>query len=145
MRLPTKENLLNILLNKVENYFLDRSQLYLSKLYTAMFSLAYHGLLGVGELTTGSHPIQMKDVFIANNKSKIQIILRTSKTHSLADNPQIIKINKQNNAEKPKPYCPFKLLNEYVDERNRYLSRRQRLKRPLFVFSGYGPSATIQS
>ena len=43
-------------------------------------------------MATGIHPIKVIDVHKGKNKEKIQVILRTSKTHTLGDLPQVIKI-----------------------------------------------------
>ena len=65
MRLPIQRYLLELMLEKIENYFLDRSEVYLATLYVAILSVGYHGLLRIGELSTGTHPIQMADIFIS--------------------------------------------------------------------------------
>ena len=55
IRLPIKMGLLDAILFELERYF--DTQPYLQLLYKTAFSLAYYGLMRVGELTTGTHPI----------------------------------------------------------------------------------------
>ena len=57
-----------------------------------MFSTAYFGLLRVGEMCAGSHPILVNDVHIAENKKKFMFLLRSSKTHGKYNKPQQVKI-----------------------------------------------------
>ena len=78
------------MLDKLNILFGD--QLNLRRIYRAIFVLAYCGLLRIGELVKGNHPMKVTDVHKGKNKEKIQVILRSSKTHSKADLPQIIKI-----------------------------------------------------
>ena len=68
------------------------TQPYLAHLYCALFSTAYYGLFHVGEITSGSHPVQVQNVHIGRNKNKVLFILLTSKTHGLYSKPQTIKI-----------------------------------------------------
>ena len=91
IRLPIQKLLIHMILDEVYNSFTKRSQIYLRKLYMA--ALIYYGMLRVGELTTGSHPIQTENAFVGNNKKKIQIVLKTSKSHSLSCHPPIVKIS----------------------------------------------------
>ena len=46
----------------------------------------------VGELTQGPHVLKAKNIQVALNKQKIQVILFTSKTHGIYTHPQKIKI-----------------------------------------------------
>ena len=93
LKFPIGKNLLNRLLAQVEKHFLDISQPYLAILYQAMFASPYYGLLRVGEVATGDHPILARDVHIGTNKDKILFVLCTSKTHWLDDIPQSMKIS----------------------------------------------------
>ena len=90
VRLPIKKSLLGLILDKVSEMFSNQPSL--ERLYKAIFSMAYYGLLHIGELVLGNHPIKVVDVHDGRNKDKIQIVLRTSKTHAEADLPQVIKI-----------------------------------------------------
>ena len=93
-RLPIRQGMLNILLRQLEMVF--EAHPYLESLYKTIFASAYFGLLRVGELTKGNHPIKVKDVHIADNKEKILFILRTSKTHGTDVLPQTVKIESTN-------------------------------------------------
>ena len=84
-RLPIHRDLLNIIIKNVKEFFQSNGQLYLAILYSALFSVGYYGMLRVGEMTTGSHPVLVTDVQVAENKRKMLFILRTSKTHNISD------------------------------------------------------------
>ena len=74
----------------------------------------------------------------------MQIILRSSKTHSVASHPQIIKISssyqgitKLDHAAK---YCPYNTLNKYINIRLQFpIGLKARWEGPLFVFSDGSP------
>ena len=74
-RLPIQKGLLTILVKHVKQKYLDLGQHYLAALYPALLSTAYYGLLGVGEVTSGSHPVLARDMHIGNNKNKMLFIL----------------------------------------------------------------------
>ena len=75
-----------------------------------MIATAYYGLLRVGEISTGSHPIPACE---GMNRFKIQLILRSSRTPTRANQSQKVTIEKdvtkqQLSADK---YCPYEILN----------------------------------
>ena len=116
-KLPTWKNLLNIILNTTYELYMNTSnQPYLCFLYRAILSTAYYGLLRVGELTKGEHPVLAKDVFIANNKNKMLFILRTSKTHWTDSKPQKVKITSSSGSKKRRRNCPFESLENILAE-----------------------------
>ena len=82
VRLPIHKSLLNIMLDKIYDYFLDRGQGYLSMLYQAILAKGYYGLLRVGELTSGTHLIKAYNVHVGRLKNKFKIVLESSKRHS---------------------------------------------------------------
>ena len=133
-RLPIKSGLLELILFEVER--ICQGQEYLICLHQAILILGYYGLFRVGELTTGDHPIKAKDVHVATNKEKILVVLYSSKTHSIADRPQKVKIvantKKENNG---RIFCPFKLMRRYMAERGDYTTDRE----ALFVFRDSSP------
>ena len=99
--LPIRKGMLALLLHQLGKD-LD-SQPNLLILYQALFSTAYFGLLRVGKITSGSHPILAKDVQVGVNKRKILFVLHSSKTHNKANLPQMIKISsKSKNEQKDK-------------------------------------------
>ena len=117
VRLPIKRGLLSILLDKIDDYYMERSQPYLAKLYKAMMATAYQGLLRISEFALGEHTIQIENVYVSDNRSRILIVLRSSKTHSTADRPQIIKINKLDQYPGTRTdarYSAFNLLYDYI-------------------------------
>ena len=91
IRLPIQKDLLWLMIKTVRNR-IYQDQPYLSRLYSAMLSTAYYGLFRVGEISSGSHPILVKDVHIAQNKNKMLFVLHTSKTHRKGNKPQLFKI-----------------------------------------------------
>ena len=50
-RLPIHKGLLNIILKYTDKHFNNLGQIYLKKLYKALFATSYYGLFRVGELT----------------------------------------------------------------------------------------------
>ena len=118
IRLPIQKPLLGMILDKVRDYFLDRSQLYLCSLFMTIISTGYYGLLRVGELPDGGHAIQADDMHVAKNKNKLQIILRSSKTHARLALPQFVKISSKCEDEllrdSGKGYCPHTLIRNYL-------------------------------
>ena len=133
-RLPISKDLLQMILNKITRYY--DQQPYLACLYRAMISTGYFGMLRVGELTSGSHPILAKDVHISSNKKKLMLILHSSKTHCEADKPQIIKISSvdydqhSSKSKVTKHNCPYQILRDYVAVRPGFIHPRE----PFFIF-----------
>ena len=85
-RLPIHLRLLEMIQFEI-NRMLGGSQPYLELLYQTIFALGYYGLFRIGELVASKnlnqHAMKAKDVYVAENKQKILIILYTSKTHGL--------------------------------------------------------------
>ena len=106
-------------------------------MYKTIVSTSYYGLLRVGEVTTGDHPILAENVFVADNRNKVLLVLRTSKTHTTANPPQ--KVEKEGLDLSPRDrksrYGPFKLLNHLIHCRDRVGKR----KGPLFLFADGTP------
>ena len=131
-RLPILTGLLEMLLFEVQRMY--KNQFYHQILYQALFSMAYYGLMRVGELTQGDHPVKACDVHAAQNKKKILIILRTSKTHGLADYPQQIKISAKTNTQS-QLFCPFMAIQNFITIRGDYLNESENL----FIFRDKSP------
>ena len=132
-RLPIKTKLLEILLFEVKRYY--HAQVYLSILYQTLFCTAYYGLFRIGEVTTGTHPVRAKDVYIGTNKDKILFILYTSKTHRYESRPQKIKIKANNHINRNSFFCPFKLARQYFSMRGEFVHEND----PFFVFRDHTP------
>lgn len=112
IRMPIQLPLLKAILRKTQSYYIEeKGQLYLGTMLKAMFSMAYFGLMRVSELTSGDHPVRAPDVRYARNKNKMVITLHSSKTHTVADQPQHITIASQPHM---KEFCPVRLVSEYV-------------------------------
>ena len=78
---------------------------------------------------------------MAHNKRKIQIVLRSSKTHLHADHPQIVKIASSDivsGLSRQEQHCPFLMLQNYMDERRRFRGAKK-IGAPLFVFKDGSP------
>lgn len=72
-RMPISESLLVKLIRQVDHIF--SSQPYSSKLYKCMLVLGFYGMLRVGEMASGEHPILARDVHFNHHEKKVQIIL----------------------------------------------------------------------
>ena len=124
--LPIQKPMLNMLLKYTDRWFISINQPYLARLYRAVFSTAYFGLLRISEITQGSHSLKVGDVQIATNKNKILLVLRSSKTHDISCKPQKVKITSMplpqdsTTSEKMerKRTCPFKILKDYIEVRH---------------------------
>ena len=90
-------------------------------MYRAIFVLGYFGMLRVGELTEAEsdHTIRLGDVHIDRDKDKILIVLKSSKTHTNANKPQIVKIERKYEQEFKLigDLCPCTLICEYLMQR----------------------------
>ena len=109
IRLPIKACLLEVLLFELERLFSDENpQPYLESLYKAMFTLAFYGLLRVGEISRHAHLLKACNLYIGRNKNKILAILYISKTHGLELRPQKILISSLSDLDKSKRFfCPL--------------------------------------
>ena len=138
-RLPIKYNLLRSILTTLSDVF--EKQPYLHILYKAMFLTMYYGLLRVGEVTYSEHVVKAVDVQIGINKQKLMFILRSSKTHTKGDKPQIIKISadegndvissRRIKSNENIANCPFQAVRAYLAMRRRMCSSKNE---PFFIF-----------
>ena len=133
MRLPIKHAMLERILQKTMEKFSD--QPYLQSLYCALFATAYYRLFRVGELTSGSHPVQVRNIKIETNKDKILFVLLSSKTHGEWTRPQTIKISALSRKIRNQQFCPFQLLCNFLRRRPKYRNKKE----PFFVFSDNSP------
>ena len=73
-----------MLLFELERLFgVNNPQPYLEVMYKVLFSLAYYGMMRVGELTLSPHCLRTCDVNLSHNKDKILVTLYSSKTWEL--------------------------------------------------------------
>ena len=72
VRLPIKIKIMNLLIDMIQEFFINRGQTYLAKLYCAMVTAGYFGLLRIGEMTKSVHNICVRSVLMGRNKDKIQ-------------------------------------------------------------------------
>ena len=138
IRLPIQYKLLDVLLFELERFYSE--QPYLELLYKTIFSLAYYGMLRIGEITQSPHCVKAKDVHVGHNKDKIMIVLYTSKTHGEESRPQKIKISDVTtqmnyNSYTKKFFCPFKLVIQYMSTRSSYITGKEQF----FVFADGSP------
>ena len=136
-KLPIQKSLLQAILTKIKMFYEtgENNQPYLSIMYRAIFSTAYYGLLRVGEVTKGDHPILARDVHVAENKNKMLLVLRMSKTHWKNDKPQIVKISSDHARTINNQFCPFRLLRKFASLRGPYTG----LDELFFTFSDGTP------
>ena len=137
--LPINCNLLEMILFEVEHFYTNGEDVapdpFLAMLYQALFAIAYYGLLRIGELATGTHPVKAKDVRIGSNKNKILLVLHSSKMHGKESHPQKIKITSRSAADPweikyHRHFCPFKLMRKYFHSRGIYTDKEE----PFFIF-----------
>lgn len=118
IRLPIQKHLMRLILNFIDTHYIKgKGQYFQGHSLKALYSMAYHGMMRISELAEGPHTVKAQDIIHARNKGKFTIYLRSSKTHSTADQPQIINI-------KAEPTwlhnCPVKLITQYAYYRGRY-------------------------
>lgn len=117
IRLPIQKDLVQLMFKFVDSHYkIGKGQEYLALWLKAIFSMAYHGMMRISELTESQHNVRARDIIYGMNKNRITIYLRSSKTHTVADQPQIIQIKEE---KKWGQYCPVKLITEYADARGR--------------------------
>ena len=90
-RLPVRKGMIMMLIRSLDQFY-NPPQPYLQCLYKTLLITTYFGLLRIGEVTKSKHVVKAKDVQIGKNKKKLMFILRSSKTHTKGQHPQIIKI-----------------------------------------------------
>ena len=141
-RFPIYRDLLAIIIKKTKDHFETLNQPYLAMLYCTVFVTMYFGLFRVSEISSGEHPVRVRDVYIRGNKNKILFLLRSSKTHGKGSKPQLVKISSKNNdklLKKTKGHgshlCLYTLLRNFIARRPRYHS----LSEPFFIFRDYQP------
>ena len=137
-RLPIQKGMLYLITKQTDMHFSEKGQMYLLKLFKALFATAYFGMFRVSELTTGLHPVKVSDVHIGSNKKKLLFILRSSKTHGRYSKPQKVKITsvkQHKNRPKLKKVCAYELLKEFIEVRPGYISKHE----PFFVFRDRTP------
>lgn len=139
-RMPIKEALLVRIIRQVDIMF--GSQPYLASLYKCMLTMGYFGMLRVGEMASGGHPILARDVHLSHRFRKVQIILRTSKTHGLGDQPQYVKFDTHDSQAilYNRHFCPFEVVRNFLEIRGPKLNDDD----PLFVYSDNSPVKPYQ-
>ena len=142
LRLPIQKPMLNRILDQVNKVYLEgeQPQPYLCALYRAAFVAASYGLLRIGDIAEGEHPILAKDTFVGVNKDKVLFLLRTSKTHWLDSPPQSVKINSTdvrnaNSDRFDQRYNPYAILRTYFSCRPDYKLDSE----PFFVYRDRQP------
>lgn len=120
IRMPIKFKLLKAIIDHTHIALNREGQYFLGALLKSMFSMAYFGLLRVGEMVKSQHQIKLRNVHFAKNKSKVTILLESSKTHSKTDKPQKITLPE---VKKLPQYCPVSLLKEYLKLRRNIKSK----------------------
>ena len=106
VRMVIQRDLLLMILDRANLFYYNKGQLYLTTMATG-----YFGLIRIGKLTSGAHPILADNLFSAKNKRKIQIVMSSSKTHDESDMSQKVTIIIFDNQYDK--YCPYRLVNEF--------------------------------
>ena len=130
-RLPIQKGLLHILLNQVAELF-DKFKPTLS---TSLVSIhlqhcLFWSLPSRGTNQGKPHRSWLVMFHIGDNKEKLLFILRSSKTHTKGNKPQSIKIESFGHAGSSNKWCPYKLLQRYLQIRSAYEEDDE----PFFVF-----------
>ena len=118
-RLPIQAGLFQLMTFELNRMFARRvGRLYLITMYRAVYMCLYYGLMRIGEITASEHVVQARHVHQAKSKKQILLILYSSKTHSKANRPQQIKIQKHR--FDTEGYCPVEAINDYITLRPPY-------------------------
>lgn len=139
-RMPIKEGLLVRVVRQVDLMF--ETQPYLASLYKCMLVMGYFGMMRVGEMAKGDHPVLARDVHLSHRLKKVQVILCTSKTHGLGDQPQYIKFDTHDSRARlyNRHFCPFEVVKNYLEIRGPKLNDADLL----FVFADNSPVKPYQ-
>ena len=132
-RLPIQRSLLEMLLIETIKFF--HKQLYLQLLYKCLLTVGYFGLMCIGELATGTHPVKARDIYVSKPKQKCKIYLYTSKTHGRESRPQVITIEGDLNMENDTFFNPYNIIQEFLQMRGDYTNDND----PLFIFRDGSP------
>ena len=100
-----------------------------------VFAAVFYGMLRIGEVTTGDHPIEAADVHIRENKNKLLFMLQTLKTHWNNARPQLVKIT-QLQVFKSGKACPFRILKKFIEV---HPSCRAVNSEPFFIMADRSP------
>ena len=147
-RLPIRKPLLERILTQTDLQFSQiNPQPYLRILYMTIFTIMYYGLMRVGEVANSAHSLKAVDIHVSHCKSKILLILRSSKTHGRGDRPQKISIKADflevevngqrcsTFSKKTIKYNPVTMIRTYLKTRAGWTDRQENL----FVFSDGTP------
>ena len=118
---------MRVILDKIDQYYLKSiNQTYLSRLYKTIIAMAYYKLMCISELvkTENLHAVKFMDIHVSLGNRKLWIVLRSSKTHTKMQKPQLITITGTDNQGQSqqtindKIYCPFRIIVDYISARN---------------------------
>lgn len=139
-RMPISETLLVKLIKQLDLIF--GKQPFLAKLYRCMMVMGFYGMLRVGEMASGEHPVLARDIHFNHRLKKVQIILRTSKTHGLGNQAQYVKIDTNDSRVflYNRKFCPYQVVVDYLEARGPRLNESD----PFFVFIDNTPVKPYQ-
>ena len=126
---------MKLLADQIDIEFLaKRTQPYLNVMHKAILMMGYFGLLRIGEMTIGesNRTICFSDVHFEHNRSKILILLRSSKMHTTTSKPQSMKI--EHISGYGNKYCPCKIICD-----DTLMRGARRPKAPFFIFRDMTP------
>lgn len=139
IRLPIQKHLIRLILNFIDTYYVKgKGQIFQGIWLKAIYSMAYHGMMRISELADSPHAVKAQDIIHGRNKGKITIYLRSSKTHSISDQPQIIHILAQPTWLHN---CPVRLITQYANMRGRYAKYTEQ---PFFINQDGSPITPLQ-
>ena len=134
IRFPICNAMLDGILFEVQRHdfnVVDWINQYMRIMYTSAFTVAYHGLMRVGEYAKSIHVLKVKDVHLERRKDKYLLVLHSSKTHGPESRPQKIKIAKETGSI----FCPVDELSNYIQVRPTYGSDSEQF----YIFSDGSP------
>ena len=132
VRIPTQRSLISGT-RSIRNHFVKCKSTIFSKIIQTITVSEYFGMLRIGEMMTGLHPVAASDVLASEANRKLQYILRSSKTHGKSNRSQIVTIisSSRTSAEHLlNKHCPYQIILSYANERPRYRLDSD----PFFVF-----------
>lgn len=98
-----------ILVKLLQQLMFATSSAFHHKLFRAMFLLAYHAFLRVGEMTASTHNLQVEQIV-----SMPQSVVITFRTFKHSQHPVTITVS-----ARPGPYCPVQAMTAYLRVRGK--------------------------
>lgn len=113
VRMPINKKILTVILRQIQLRY--DQQPYLCAMYRAMCTMAYYGMLRIGEMTAGKHALKAQHVVKTYRKLNgkyvrgIRIYLKSSKMHNVGEYPQAVNLTRDKNDQ----IDPVAIINEF--------------------------------